>query len=138
MRAATFSFVITRLAFVARARRRQYRIQLVIHYPQTVMGTLTVRLDARTASTVDRVAAQTGKTKSEIVREAIREFVEKVGKKNQSERPYDQVVDLIGSCDSGGLQLSTRTGEKFTEMLLRERDERRGADRRRPARRVDR
>jgi RHH-type rel operon transcriptional repressor/antitoxin RelB len=102
------------------------------------MSTLTVRLDARTASTVDRVAAQTGKTKSEIVRAALVEYVEKVGKKNRSERPYDQVADLIGSCDSGGLQLSTRTGEKFTEMLLRERDERRRADRRRPARRADR
>jgi hypothetical protein len=102
------------------------------------MSTLTVRLDARTASTVDRVAAQTGKTKSEIARAAITEYVEKVGKKTQSERPYDKVADLIGIWDSGGMQLSTRTGEKFTEMLLRERDERRRADRRRPTRRPHR
>jgi hypothetical protein len=103
------------------------------------MSTLTVRLDARTASTVDRVAAQTGKTKSEIARAAITEYVEKVSQKTQSgERPYDKVADLIGIWDSGGMQLSTRTGEKFTEMLLRERDERRRADRRRPTRRAHR
>jgi hypothetical protein len=101
------------------------------------MGTLSIRLDARTASTVDRVAAQTGKTKSEIVREAIARYVEKVDKESQSERPYDKVAHLIGIWDSGGMQLSTRTGEKFTEMLLRERDERR-ARRHRSARRADR
>ena len=102
------------------------------------MSTLTVRLDARTASSVDRVAAQAGKTKSEIVRAAITDYVKKVSKKTPSVRPYDQVADLIGVWDSGGMQLSTRTGEKFTEMLLRERDERRRADRRRPTRRAHR
>lgn len=35
------------------------------------MATLSIRLDAKTASTVDRITARTGKTKSEIVREAI-------------------------------------------------------------------
>jgi metal-responsive CopG/Arc/MetJ family transcriptional regulator len=92
------------------------------------MATLSIRLDTRTASTVDRVAAQTGKTKSEIVREALAGYIEKVDKK--SERPFDKVAHLIGSCDSGGMQLSTRTGEKFTAMLIRERDERRAEIRR--------
>jgi RHH-type rel operon transcriptional repressor/antitoxin RelB len=102
------------------------------------MATFSIRLDARIASAVDRIAAQTGKTKSDIVREALAEYVERADKKSKSERPYDKVKHLIGSCDSGGMQLSTRTGEKFTEMLLRERDERRRLDRRRPARRADR
>ena len=101
------------------------------------MSTLSIRLDARTASTVDRVAAQTGKTKSEIVREALAEYVEKVEEQSNSERPYDKVAHLIGSCDSGGMQLSTRGGEKFAQMLLEERDARR-AGRRRTARRADR
>jgi predicted DNA-binding protein len=111
-----------------------------------LMAMLSIRLDARTASTVDRVAAQTGKTKSEIAREALAKYAEevdkllgeKVDKKSAGERPFDKAKHLIGACDSGGMQLSTRTGEKFTEMLLRERDERRRADRRRPARRADR
>ncbi len=94
------------------------------------------------ASTVDRITARTGKTKSEFVREAIVAYAEKetgkkIDKKSKGERPYDKMAPYIGSCDSGGMQLSTRTGERFTEMLLKERDERRRADGRRPARRAD-
>src|SRR5271170_6242500 len=103
------------------------------------MASLSIRLDAQTASAVDRITARTGKTKSEIVREAIADYTSKIDKKKpKGERPYDKVKHLIGICDSGGMQLSTRTGEKFTEMLLKERDERRRADRRRTTRRVDR
>src|ERR1700693_1981050 len=98
------------------------------------MGTLSIRLDASTASAVDRVAARTGKTKSAIVREALAEYAEKLNKKSPGERPYDKMAPYIGSWDSGGMQLSTRTGQKFTEMLLKERDERRRADRRRSTR----
>jgi len=103
-----------------------------------LLASLSIRLDARIASAVDRIATKAGKTKSEIVREAIAEYAEKIDKKSEGECPYDKVKHLIGSWDSGGMQLSTRTGEKFTEMLLRERDERRRANRRRPARRADR
>jgi hypothetical protein len=102
------------------------------------MSTLSIRLDARTASKIDRIAAQTGKTKSEIVREAIVKYAEKIERESDNERPFDKAKHLIGAWDSGGMQLSTRTGEKFTEMLLRERDERRRADRRRPTRRAHR
>jgi RHH-type transcriptional regulator, rel operon repressor / antitoxin RelB len=102
------------------------------------MGTLNIRLDTKTASLIARIAAQTGKRKSEIVREALRTYGERFPEKSTSARPYDKIKDLIGSLDSGGLQLSERTGEKFTEMLLKERDERRRADRRRATRRAAR
>ena len=110
-------------------------IQRVLRYTK-LMATFSIRLDGRIASAVDRIAAKTGKTKSEIVREALAGYVEEVNKKSASERPYDKMAPYIGSWDSGGMQLSTRTGEKFTEMLLKERDERRRADRRRSSRRV--
>jgi len=100
------------------------------------MASLSIRLDADTASAVDRITARTGKTKSEVVREAIAGYAEKIDKKPKKESLYDKMAEFIGSCDSGGMQLSTRTGEKFTEMLLKERDERRRADRRRSTRRV--
>jgi RHH-type transcriptional regulator, rel operon repressor / antitoxin RelB len=99
------------------------------------MATLSIRLDTRTASTVDRVAAQTGKTKSEIVREALIDYAEKVEQKSTSERPYDKMAPDIGCWDSGGMQLSTRTGEKFAEMLRRERDARRAGRQRTAGRR---
>lgn len=102
------------------------------------MPILSIRLDAQAASSVDRISARTGKTKSEIVREALADYVAAVDRKSKGERPYDKMLPYIGSFDSGGMQLSTRTGEKFTEMLLKERDERRRADRRRSPRRVAR
>ncbi len=101
------------------------------------VATFSIRLDAHIVSAVDRIAAQTGKTKSEIVREALAEYAERAVKKSRSERPYDKVAHLIGSCDSGGMQLASHGGEKFAQMLLEERDARR-AGRRRSARRADR
>jgi predicted DNA-binding protein len=102
------------------------------------MASLSIRLDAETASAVDRITARTGKSKSEVVREAIAGYAVKIEKKSKGERPFDKVKHLIGIWDSGGMQLSTRTGEKFTEMLLKERDERRRADRGRSTRRTAR
>jgi Ribbon-helix-helix protein, copG family len=98
-----------------------------------VMPTLSIRLDARTASLVDRVAAQTRKTKSDILREAIGHYAEVI-KNSESNSPYEKIAHLIGSWDSGGKQLSTRTGEKFATMLKQDTNVRR-SDRRRSARR---
>ena len=83
------------------------------------MPTLSIRLDGETASMVDRVAARTGKTKSKILREAIAEYIGAADEGSDAERPYDKIMHLIGSWDSGGQQLSTRTGEKFAEALKR-------------------
>ena len=98
------------------------------------MPTLSIRLDARTASLVDRVAAQTRKTKSDILREAIDQYAETISEKAEGEKPYDKIAHLIGSWNSGGKQLSTRTGEKFAEMLRQDTNARR-SNRRRSARR---
>ena len=86
---------------------------------------------------IDRVAARTGKTKSKILREAIVEYVGAADAGAATERPYDKIKHLIGSWDSGGQQLSTRTGEKFAEALKREKANR-DSDRRRSARRTHR
>ena len=96
-----------------------------------IMATMSLRLDAQTVSAIDRIRARTGKSKSDIVREAIADFVAKVDEQMKSMRPCDLAADLIGSIDSGGMQLSTRTRERFTKMLLEERDARRRAARRR-------
>jgi Ribbon-helix-helix protein, copG family len=93
------------------------------------MATFSIRLDARIASAVDRIAAKTGKTKSQIVREALAEYTEKADKNSGSERPYDKMAPFIGILDSGGMQLSTDGGKKVAQMLLEERDARRRADR---------
>jgi len=98
------------------------------------MPTLSIRLDARTASLVDRVAEQTRKTKSDVLREAIGQYAETIKENSESDRPYDKIAHLIGSWDSGGKQLSTRSGEKFAAMLKQDTNARR-SNRRRSARR---
>jgi|SRR5271154_2293031 predicted DNA-binding protein len=102
------------------------------------MPTFSIRLDDQIASALMRIAAQAGKTKAKIVREALQTFVDKVDAEDAAKTPYELAKDLIGSLDSGGMQLSVDGGRKVAQMLLEERDARRRADRRRATRRAAR
>jgi predicted DNA-binding protein len=85
-------------------------------------GMISIRLDDKTRRTISRIARAKGRSQSEIVREAIQAFV----RDDASEvRPYDQWKDVIGIIKGGPRDLSERTGEKFTRLLL-ERRKRRG------------
>lgn len=96
------------------------------------MAALNLRIDAETAAFLERIARERGLTKSEIVRQALATL--------QNEKPATRpslsvrLAHIIGAGDSGGMQLSERTGERFTQMLLEERDAKR-TRRRRTARR---
>lgn len=98
------------------------------------MATLSSRLDAETASLVDSIARRTGLSKSDAVRAAIKEYARKL-EATSSPSFYDKIKDYVGRWDSGGMQLSTRTGEEIAQMMLEER-QRRDLNRRRPARRA--
>jgi predicted DNA-binding protein len=102
------------------------------------MATFSIRMDDKTTSALGRIAAQTGKTKAEIFREALQSYVEKVDVENSTKTPYQLAKHLIGSLDSGGMQLSVDGGKKVTRMLVEERDARRPANRRRTTRRAAR
>lgn len=81
-------------------------------------GMFSIRLDDKTRRTIARIARARGRSQSEIVREAIQAFV----KDDPSEvRPYDQWKDVIGIVKGLPSDLSERTGEKFTRMLLERR-----------------
>ena len=99
------------------------------------MSELNVRIDPEMAALLERVARQTGRTKSEVVRDALQTLrgrdAGEVGK-----RPLEAMAGLIGCWDSGGLRLSERTGEQFVQLLTERRHAKR-TGRRRPARRVD-
>lgn len=104
------------------------------------MGVISIRLDAETSASLERAARESGQTKSEVVRDALSYRLRK--RKNgrraaTSESFYDRIKDLIGSCRSGGLNLSERTGDKFYEMLIEDRRAR-DIDRRRTASRARR
>ena len=78
-------------------------------------GMISVRLDDETRRTISRIARAKGRSQSEIVREAIQAFVRNDA---SAVRPYDQWKDVIGIIKDGPRDLSQRTGEKFTKLLL--------------------
>ncbi len=84
------------------------------------MPTLSVRLDAETASLVDSIARRTGSSKSEVVRAAINDYA-RTAERSSGLSFYDKIKDFVGRWDSGDTQLSTRSGKEIAEMLREER-----------------
>jgi len=78
--------------------------------------TYTIRIDRDTDRLVKQLAASRRVTRSEIVREALRQLVREKGNAPGSS-VYDRTVDLIGSYRSGRGDLSSRTGEGFKKRL---------------------
>ena len=76
----------------------------------------SVRLDANTERLLDRIARETGRTRSEVIREAIARLADPSTQPN-ARHPYLAVADLVGSVRGGPSDLSSRTGEKFREAL---------------------
>ena len=97
------------------------------------MSELNVRIDPEMAALLERVARQTGRTKSEVVRDAL-EMLRARGGEGAVKPPAETMAGLIGCWDSGGAWLSERTGEQFTRLLQEGKHAQRNG-RRRPARR---
>lgn len=93
------------------------------------MGTLTVRLSAEDDALLARLARQNGASKSEVIRELVRGAPRGTARESTL-RAYDLMKDGIGCWDGGGKNLSERTGDKFSAMLLEERKRRDSARRR--------
>jgi hypothetical protein len=79
---------------------------------------LSVRLDAKTESLIERLARKRGQTKSEVIRDAISALAKQETKDGEKKRPYELVAHLIGCVKGGPENLSVNTGEKFRQMLL--------------------
>jgi len=86
---------------------------------------LTVRLDPETAELLMRLRRRRNTTKSDVIREAVRELAARELRVAEARRPYEAVKRLLGSVNSGGLHLSKRTGEQFTSLLAERRRARR-------------
>jgi len=84
-------------------------------------GVISIRLDDKTRRTIARIAQVKGRSQSEIVRQAIQAFVRD---DTSTVRPYDQWKDVIGIVKGLSSDLSERTGERFTRMLLEDRKRR--------------
>jgi hypothetical protein len=81
------------------------------------MATISIRLGAEHARFLEIVAARSGKTKSQVVRDALNVLHQRQGQDLVDESPYQRLAHLIGCFDSGGQALSEKTGERFAELL---------------------
>jgi len=77
----------------------------------------TVRLDPETESLIKRLAKKTGRTKSQVIRDAIRTLAKSEDGGKATGGPYEAFSHLIGCASGGPPDLSERTGEKFTKLL---------------------
>ncbi len=75
---------------------------------------LTLRMPANLATRLDRVARDTRRKRSEVVRLALEQFLGEVDTK-AGRRPIDLVRDLLGSVESGVPDL----GQRHRDYLLR-------------------
>jgi hypothetical protein len=84
----------------------------------------TVRLDAYTEAVLARLAKKTGRTKSQVIRDAIARLARSDVQVREPASVYDAMQHVLGCADSGGAQLSEHTGKKFRELLTRRRGRR--------------
>ena len=77
----------------------------------------TVRLDAETEELTRRLRRRRATTKSEVIREAVRQLAARELRDEEAPRPYDALQRLIGSVDSGGMALAKGTGHRLAALL---------------------
>lgn len=78
----------------------------------------SLRLDEETERLIARLASTTGRSKSQVVREAVAAYGEE-HERRTAETPsaYETLKHVIGVVDTGGRHLSERTGQRFREVL---------------------
>ena len=79
----------------------------------------SVRLDPRTEAIVRRLARRTGRTKSQVIREAILRLADQTPQLPPGGTLYDRVKHLIGLAKGGPPDLATKSEEYLREMFAR-------------------
>jgi hypothetical protein len=100
------------------------------------LASISIRVDPETEAFLTRFARVHGQTKSEVVRDALAALRKRASGKRDTLPPAQAMADVIGCWDSGGMNLSEDTGQKFSDLLRAKRNVSRSG-RRRPARRSD-
>ena len=81
---------------------------------------ITLRLDPKTRRRVERIARSTGTTTSQVLRDAIENWV---AREESAGSAYDRMKHLIGVVEGGDTALSVKTGKRFAERLRARRGE---------------
>jgi predicted transcriptional regulator len=82
----------------------------------TVMPT-SVRLDPKTERVVRSLARRTGRTRSQVIRDAIHRLAAAESETPEGEMVFEMWRDAIGCAEGGPPDLSERTGDHFRSLL---------------------
>ncbi len=82
---------------------------------------LSLRLDPDTERLVNRLARTRRQTKSEVIREALRSLAVDQRTPRAGATLHDAIAQHIGCFDSGGMNLSEKTGRRFATLLAERR-----------------
>ncbi len=77
----------------------------------------SVRLDPETEALLDQLARIHRRTKSDILREALRRLAQDKQVKDVNNGPYTLVADLIGIAQGGPDNLARRHKQAFRDLL---------------------
>jgi hypothetical protein len=78
----------------------------------------SVRLDAKTERAVRSLARRTGRTRSQVIRDAIHRLAAMESETRQGPTLFELWSEAIGRAEGGPPDLSERTGDRFRALLL--------------------
>ena len=81
----------------------------------------SVRLDPETEALLGKLARTSGRTKSEIIREALHRMSEEVTGTAETGSLYHAIADLVGIAENGPADLAREHKHRFREKLGRKR-----------------
>jgi len=81
---------------------------------------VSLRLDRETEGLVRRISKTSGRSKSDVIREAIRRFAHEARVK-PGESVYDEISDLVGIVDGGERHYGARSEDVLRAMFHRRR-----------------
>ena len=82
---------------------------------------MSLRLDARLQRSIARLARQRGQSKSDFVRHVLMAAVASRAAAEAGGDLFERIAHLAGCVSSGRGDLSSRTGDKFRELLRQRR-----------------
>ena len=78
----------------------------------------SLRLDPDTEAKIRQLTAATGRSKSEVVREAVAQYApDRDSAPAPGESAFDRLKPFIGTVSTGGAHYSKRTHTKYRELL---------------------
>lgn len=86
----------------------------------------SLRLDDKTRHLLDRLARSGGKTRSDVIREAIHEYGKAKSPEDGGLSLYDSIRHLVGIVEGGDPTLSQETGERFAGIVREKAKRQRG------------